>query len=356
MSPRENRAAGLENKVATPTRSAAGLHESGPFYRDGWLREKLYGVCAHTRMEDVDDYNGNQRNFTAQNNPLPDNYASRTALMVRDRPNASDAYNSRVLVTSPGDGDDAWTRDASRLPFFRFKDFDFPYNAKCDTAIHLNRVESRRRGKEFSKLAYRSNSKAYNTNLNLFDRINAKHREPRPGRFRHLAPKSRRTVRRKCRRAMARKGAEQVGIFTQRIRKMTEAHRIDFCDFSPLEDYIDGMREETTDNFRTWLFSVSSFEFDMNRTCLYRLQDYGSQYRGMGMRHHAAFCATLSAVIVDYEQDDPSSRYHLDRAEKMAKQFLYQQKLFNEFLQHSESYRFINGLIYGHHGDVQLRN
>ena len=58
---------------------------------------------------------------------------------------------------------------------------------------------------------------------------------------------------------------------------MTKAHPIDFCDFSPLEYYLDGVGEETTDNFRTWLFSVSSIEFDMNRTCLYRLQDYGSQ-------------------------------------------------------------------------------
>ena len=189
--------------MATPTIRAAGLRQSGPFYRDGWLREKLYGVCAHTRMEDDDDYNGNHRTFTAQNNPLPDNYASRTALMVRDRPDTSDAYNSRVLVTSAGDGDDAWTRDASRLPFFRFKDFHFPYNAKFDTAIHLNRVKSHRREKEFSKLAYRRNSNAYNTNLNLYDRINARHRAPRPRRFRHLAPKSRRTVRRKCRRAIS---------------------------------------------------------------------------------------------------------------------------------------------------------
>ena len=276
--------------------------------------------------------------------------------MVCDRPNASDAYNSRELVTSAGDGDDAWTRDASRLPFFQFQDFDFPYNAKFDTTIHLNRVQRRRREKEFSKLANRRNSNAYNANLNLFDRINAKHRAPRPGCFLHLMPKSRRTVRRKCRRAMARKGAEQVGIFTQSIRKMTEAHPIDFCDFSQREDYVDGMREETTENFGTWLFSVSSIEFDMNRTRLYRLQDYGSQYRGMGMRHHAAVCAILSAVVVDYEQDDPSSRYHLDRAEKMAKQFLYQQKLFTEFLQHSESYRFINGLVYGHRGDFKLCN
>lgn len=69
-------------------------------------------------------------------------------------------------------------------------------------------------------------------------------------------------------------------------------------------DYIDGMKAETADSFRTWLFSLSSIEFDMKRSCLYRMQDYASQYRGMGMRHPAAFCAILCEVEVNYEQDD----------------------------------------------------
>ena len=60
------------------------------------------------------------------------------------------------------------------------------------------------------------------------------------------------------------------------------------------------------------------------------------------MRYHAAFCAILSAVVVDYDSEDPSSRFHLDRAEKMAKQFLHQRKLFTELLQHSGSYQFLN--------------
>ena len=155
---------------------------------------------------------------------------------------------------------------------------------------------------------------------------------------------------------MARKGAKQITLFCLRIRGITKEYPIDFCDFSPLEDYVDGMREETSNNFCTWLFSVSCIEFDMERSWFHRLNDYGSQYRGMGMRYHAAFCAILSAVVVDYDMDDPSSRFHLDRAEKMAKQFLHQRKIFTELLQHSGSNQFLKGLEYGRRGDVHLRN
>ena len=263
---RESRAARLDNSMAPRTSCAVGQHEWGPFYRNGWLREKNDGVCAHTRMDDVDGYYACHRNFSAYNTPLPDDYASNTALVVRYRPNSNKACSSRILVTNAGESDEAWTRDADRLPFFRFKNFVFPYNAHCDTAIHLDRVQSRNREKKISKLAHRRNSRAYDANLSLYDQIIAKHRAQPLGHFRHLNSKGRRTARRKCRRAMARKGAEQITIFCQRIRGITEEYPIDFCDFSPLEDYVDGMRKETSNNFRTWLFSVSCIEFDMDRT------------------------------------------------------------------------------------------
>lgn len=142
--------------------------------------------------------------------------------MLFERFGSNNGFNSRVLVETTGDRDDPWTRNADRLLFLRLKDFDFSYDVNFDTAIYHNRVQSPMKEKEISKLSEQRNSHAYKTKLTLYENFIAKHRAQQPGSFLHLQPKSRRTFRRNCRLAMARKGAEQVGCFAQRIRKITE--------------------------------------------------------------------------------------------------------------------------------------
>lgn len=335
----------------TPRRNlhVEGLDARGPFRREGWFKDNEWGLASATREADYDQYHGGPWDFAAVNNALPANYATRHSLMLRESNHQSRGTSlpARLFVDHP-------VNCQENQPLYKFRSYDFTYSSGWDAANNLDRVRSRMNKSPVSKLSHRRNSRSFNREQMLFGRSIYKHRANMPGRFCHLSAQQRRSVRRKCRRTMAKKGEEQVATFVCKIRRIIEENPIEYCDFSPLVDFIDAMRDETTDNFRRWLFSVSSLESDMELTEP-RLNEYGSQYRGMKMRYHAAFCAVLTEAVVSYEKTDPSSFYHMRRAEKMARQYRNQRGLFDQLLSDPASKNFLNGLQYGTRGEVLLR-
>ena len=152
---------------------------------------------------------------------------------------------------------------------------------------------------------------------------------------------------------MAMKGEEQVETFVDKIRRLIEKNPIDYCDFSPLADFADVMRDETSNKFHIPLFSVCILESDMELTEL-SLNEYGAQYRRMKMRYDAAFCSVLTEVVVSSEKDDLSFPYHMHADEKMAGKYRNQRDLFNQLVSDPTSKHFLNGLQYGTRGQVLL--
>ena len=355
------------------------------YYSNGWLRTKRNGIDSHTRS-DRGDHRFMQQRMTHAigetadvlcdgEGPLPSRrrkYHNRryfSHLVHQDWdcdprlntvPPANESHLSLRRRENECDRNALWNERNDQIPPvrspFRFLGRDLEPAADHRFGQRLDLVNGTTRRKE-DRMSRMKNSRGFDRMMAQYNRTYAaKLRENGPpGVFRHITKASmKRSRRRACRRNMYRRGGEQMEKWTEAIRSIIRDHPIDDCDFSPLEDYINIFRRETSNKFRDFLLNLGEIEL---RSCTdwdYRLGEYYNQYMGMGMTLHSAFCRALSIIITDYDVEDTSTKHLLEHAERLSGQFRMQMAAFWKMYSDPKNKEFTRGLVYGSNGEVVL--
>lgn len=232
----------------------------------------------------------------------------------------------------------AWNHVEGRKDMFRTRACDFGWGTETvmlngHTTMGIHREKQRYFGR-------RLNSTAFDRFMRDTDQ-RLKRASSGNGIFKGRDSASRRTMRRACRRRRQKVGELQIRAFEKSIRKLIDENPIKYVDCSPLEDFIIGMREKTSNEFMGWFEDV--LDHSRKMLCLFKfdMNDVWKAYDAINLVHHMQFIECVRVQAFGPRQGHGGSKPFdeqagSDRAKFILSEFKKQFVKFVEFVRSTE--------------------